>query len=211
MPTVIDGTDGVNKVDFSEIATGTPSSSTFLRGDGAWAAVDVEGEIADFAAGEPGQPRLVGNAVSVFPNGYPILTVTSTPTYTLTNGRTIETLTTSTTNTNNPPTVAAARITVSQYTGSMRFTIAVQGGCINNASMTYRVALFKNNVLVQQVDTTGVDCDTFYISVNSTCTPSDIMEWRMSTSRSDRSINLFETFVAASNIYTPATLFRPAV
>lgn len=37
MPTIIDGNDGVNKIDFSEIATGTPSSSTFLRGDGAWA------------------------------------------------------------------------------------------------------------------------------------------------------------------------------
>lgn len=37
MPTIIDGTDGVNKVDFSEIATGTPDATTFLRGDGEWA------------------------------------------------------------------------------------------------------------------------------------------------------------------------------
>jgi hypothetical protein len=37
MPTIIDGTDGVNKIDFAEIATGTPNATTFLRGDGEWA------------------------------------------------------------------------------------------------------------------------------------------------------------------------------
>jgi phage-related tail fiber protein len=39
MPTVIDGTDGVSNVDFAEIATGAPDATTFLRGDGVWAAV----------------------------------------------------------------------------------------------------------------------------------------------------------------------------
>jgi hypothetical protein len=41
MPTIIDGTNGVNNIDFSEIATGTPDATNFLRGDGSWQVIST--------------------------------------------------------------------------------------------------------------------------------------------------------------------------
>ena len=67
MPTIIDGTDGVSKVDLSEIATGTPDATNFLRGDGSWQTIETTPTTAQVLAATAGAAEgAVGTYASAF-------------------------------------------------------------------------------------------------------------------------------------------------
>jgi hypothetical protein len=189
----------------SSLGTGTPSASNFLRGDGSWQAVDVEGEIADFAAGEPGQPRLVGNAVSIFPGTYPVLTVTASNDFSVNTGLGTTVADGSTTGSTF---VNGTSHTINKYTGSINFRAVFSTPGVSADTVEGRV--LKNGTVVQTISGTF---DTFGASVgpvNISVVPGDIILWqiRCVSAGAARVANGSNT---ASNGYLLRELYAPAI
>jgi hypothetical protein len=156
MALILDGTDGITQPSITT-AFGLPSGTTAQRpsppvagmlrfntetalveaytGTEWFAGVDVEQAIADFAAGEPGQPRLVGNAVSIFPGTYPVLTVTASNDFSVNEGLGTTVVSNSTTSTSFQD---ATRHVISKYTGSINFRVILSrpGQSLVNCSFT---------------------------------------------------------------------------
>jgi hypothetical protein len=193
----------------SSLGTGTPSASNFLRGDGAWEIVDVEGEIADFAAGEPGQPRLVGQAVSAFPGTYPVLTVTASDAQSVNNGL-------GTTVANGPSTSSASFVdstshTILKYTGTIRFRVIVDwvGG---NNDVGFELRVLKNGVQAAIfTGTAPVLGAAGPYSSEISVVPTDIVLWQLRKTSGDGPIRTENGNNTASNGYATAILYAPAV
>jgi hypothetical protein len=217
MSLILDGTQGITSsggtnvlqggaVKISNIdAANTPNDTNFLRGDGSWQPVDVSGEIALFAAGEPGQPRLVGNAVSVFPGTYPVLTVTASDAHSVNNGLGTTVVSNSTTSTSFQD---ATRHVILKYTGSINFRVILSRP--GQGSGTAECRVLKNGVVVQtfsaSVDTFG----TVQGPVNISVIPTDVILWQV------RAVTAGTALVnngsnTASNGYLLRELFAPAV
>ena len=194
------------KITPSSLGTGTPDATNFLRGDGAWEIVDVEGEIADFAAGEPGQPRLVGNAVDNFVN-YPVLTITAADTVSIGNiGYTV----TQTTGgwTDSATFVEFARRVIDKYTGSVRFEYtaneAYEGGC------SFEVRILKNSVVAQTSSGTLTNGQSLSFSIDINVIPTDIITVEArKTGGGGRVRGLLGG--TASNTYVLKELFGPSI
>ncbi len=149
--------------------------------------------------GDASAPRLVGKAVKRLQE-MPVLTVSAANTYDATAGITLLPLLTVTTSTSY---VVAYRQTISLYTGSMRFKASHTG-------YTYFgpggwLALYKNNVLVQEY---GTESESFVQrTIDSSVAPGDVLEWRIRTSGGGYSTNFRWDSITASDGYTS----RPAI
>jgi hypothetical protein len=192
----------------SSLGTGTPDATNFLRGDGAWEIVDVEGEIADFAAGEPGQPRLVGNAVSVFPGTYPVLTVTASDAVSVANG-----LTTirSSGSVSGSTFVDGIEHVTTLYAGVIRFRGSTER-VIGTGDSNYEIQVLKNGVLATTftgivTQATGGQSHTAEITVAA----NDTILWQIRRTSGGFTIALNNGTNTASNGYVSRGLFAPAV
>jgi hypothetical protein len=192
----------------SSLGSGTPSASNFLRGDGSWQPVDVEGEIADFAAGEPGQPRLVGNAVSLFPGTYPVITgVTASNAFSVENGLTVSQ--SSSGFTNSTTFIDAVRIIVTKYSGTIRFRTTVSNELFTGDA-DYQAEVRKNDTLVQTFTGTLFSNSSAGLTADISIAPDDEILWRIRRTSGAR-VELVIGSNTASNGYITAGLFRPAV
>jgi hypothetical protein len=195
----------------SSLGTGTPSASNFLRGDGAWEIVDVEGEIADFAAGEPGQPRLVGNAVSVFPGTYPVLTVTASDAHSVANG--LGTVVANSGISGSASFVNGTQHIINKYTGSINFRVSIMQ-MSGSGSGSYEVRVLKNGVQAQIFSGTLGDFASAGIGpANISVVPTDDILWqfRATGGASPLTFQISNSSNTASNGYASRLLFAPAV
>jgi hypothetical protein len=238
MPLILDGTEGITQPSITT-AFGLPAGTTAQRPDPAeagmvrfntetglletytgseWSAgVDVEQAIEDFARGEPGQPRIVGQAVAEILS-YPVISTTAGNEFTLGAGRgsIVEAVTTSTSNTDNPPTVVGFRITPKLFTGTARFSVAVQ--IISDtrpATLNYRLRLFKNNTEVANLDGSASFPNFAAPPVRSanadvSLAPDDVFEWRYSLISGGTGVALSAPFITGTNGYIVAEIFKPA-
>jgi hypothetical protein len=230
MSLILDGTDGITQPSITT-AFGLPAGTTAQRpsppvagmlrfntetalveaytGTEWSAGVDVEQAIADFAAGEPGQPRLVGQAVSVFPGTYPVLTVTASDAQSVNNGL-------GTTVANGPATSSTSFVdstshTILKYTGTIRFRVIVDwvGG---NNDVGFELRALKNGVQASIFTGTAPVLGaagpyTAEISV----VPTDIVLWQLRRTSGDGPIATENANNTASNGYATAILYAPAV
>jgi hypothetical protein len=141
--------------------------------------------------GATGAPRLIGRAAKRFAD-YPVLTVSAADTASVNNGSNFELLTTVTADTSNPPTVVAARYTISLYTGSIRFKATHQE---NTGSFSSRLSVFKNGTLVQAYTTNVPATRTNDISVST----GDVIEWRHSTISDGSGVSLVTNIIATAS------------
>jgi hypothetical protein len=172
--------------------------------------VDVEDEIADFAAGEPGQPRLVGNAVSVFPGTYPVLTVTASDAQSVNNG--LGTTVANGHNVSGYNFVNSTSHTINKYTGAIRFRVSstlVDGW--TGIPIGYELRVLKNGVQAAifsgTITATSSPTNTADISV----VPGDIILWQLRRTSTDSIIRTDNGNNTASNGYVIAVLYAPAV
>lgn len=151
--------------------------------------------------GETGAPRIVGRAAKRWAD-YPVLTVTAADTATADIGSNFESLTTVTSSTSNPPTVVAARYTISKYTGAIRFKAS---HFTADGFFQSRLSIFKNNTLIQAYTTnsTALVARTNDVSV----APNDVIEWRHGTSVSGPSSNVQNFSATASDSYIQRLLY----
>jgi hypothetical protein len=172
-----------------------------------WSAgVDVEQAIADFAAGEPGQPRLVGNAVDNFVN-YPVLTIAAAATVSIGDiGYTV----TQTTGgwTDSATFVEFVRRVINKYTGSVRFTYtaneAFEGGC------SFEVRILKNSVVAQTSSGTLTNGQSLSFTIDINVIPTDIITVEArKTGGGGRVRGLLSG--TASNTYVLKELFGPSI
>jgi len=152
--------------------------------------------------GASGAPRIVGSAAKYF-DDYPVLTVSAADTYSVSFGLILETLTTTTTNSDNPPTVVAYRYTVELYSGSMRFKATHASSSSFEVS---RLSLYKNGSLVQAYTTTSTSGTAR--SVDVSITSGDILEWRHSAT-GGASSGVSNVSVTADDGYTTRNLYLP--
>ena len=182
------------------------ASATGGGASGTWG-ISITGNAAtstnatDIANGATGALRIVGIAAKRLVD-YPVLTFTAADTTTVDIGTNFESLTTITSSTSNPPTVVAARYTIQNYTGAIRFKASHS---TSDGVFISRLSIFKNGTLIQAYTTfsTGNVARTNDVSV----TPGDIIEWRHSTgdvSATSRVLNLSAT---ASNSYLVRSLY----
>lgn len=149
--------------------------------------------------GDATAPRIVGKAVKRLQD-MPVLTVTAADTYSTQNGDGALSLLNSTSSTSY---VVAFRYTIALYTGSIRLKAAhcYEEGYGGQSSY---LALYKNNVLVQEYSTTST---TFVQRTNDiSCAPGDVFEWRI---RSQFSVPSYfqSNGSTASNGYTTRALY----
>jgi hypothetical protein len=169
--------------------------------------VDVGQAIADFASGAPGQPRLVGNAVSVFPGTYPVLTVTASDAFSVANGLNI--LRQSINMNNGNSNLDGPELQVIKYTGTIRFRLNLTA--INFLAKTYSISVFKNNVLVQNFS--GSYTSPTGLTIDISVVPNDVILWRLiSFSGGETGFQgMSMGNNTASNGYLLRELFAPAV
>jgi hypothetical protein len=229
MPLILDGTEGITQPTITT-AFGLPAGTTAQRpaspeagmvrfntdtglletytGTEWSAGVDVEQAIADFAAGEPGQPRLVGNAVSLFPGTYPVLTVTASDAVSVNNG--LGTTVANGPNVSSSTFTNSTSHTIDKYTGTIRFRVTVPW-VGPNSTANFELRALKNGtqvaIFTSSVGVLGVAGPfTAEISV----VPTDIILWQIRSTNGEgvRTVNGSNT---ASNGYVLAELYRPAV
>jgi hypothetical protein len=122
--------------------------------------------------GDATAPRIVGKAAKRLQD-MPVLTVTAADTYSTQNGDGALSLLTSTSSTSY---VVAFRYTIALYTGSIRLKASHRYEEGFGGQSSY-LALYKNNVLVQEYSTTST---TFVQRTNDvSCVPGDVFEWRI--------------------------------
>jgi hypothetical protein len=230
MALILDGTDGITQPSITT-AFGLPSGTTAQRpsppvagmlrfntetalveaytGTEWSAGVDVEQAIADFAAGEPGQPRLVGNAVSIFPGTYPVLTVTASDAHSVNNGL-------GTTVANGPSVSGSTFVdstshTILKYTGTIRFRVNVLWA--SGGEVGFQTRVLKNGAEVAIFSGTAPvlgSGGTFTSEIS--VVPTDIILWQVRRSGGDAgSIRTENGNNTASNGYATAILYAPAV
>jgi len=148
--------------------------------------------------GDASAPRIVGKAAKRLQD-YPVLTVSAADTYDASIGSNPLSLLSQTTSASY---VVAQRYTIANYTGSMRFKAAH----LVDDGFTAYLALYKNNVLVQQYSATA---PVFIQRINDvSVSPNDVLEWRIrmieftNTSTAFRNDGIF-----ASNAYASRTLY----
>jgi len=148
--------------------------------------------------GDASAPRLVGKAVKRLQE-MPVLTVSAADTYDASIGSAPVSLLTSTSSTSY---VVAQRFTIANYTGSLRFKASHTGADdgSNNYIFTGYLALYKNNVLVQEYSKTGA---TFTQRTNDvTVAPSDGFEWRIRVQTGGTATFFGSPLISGSDAYT---------
>jgi hypothetical protein len=121
--------------------------------------------------GDATAPRIIGKAIKRIQD-MPVLTVSAADTYDISNGSTPLSLLTTTTGTTY---VVAFRYTITTYTGSIR--LKASHGTDGTGGLTAYLALYKNNVLIQQYTTSS---DLLVQRTNDvSCSPGDVFEWRI--------------------------------
>lgn len=192
------------------LGTGTPGSGNFLRGDGSWQPVDVSGEIALFASGAPGQPRLVGNAVSEFPGTYPVLTVTASDAHSVNNGL-------GTTVVDGPLNgtttfVNGTSHTINKYTGSIRFRTITRITWQTGSPANFETRVLKNGVVLQNYTGTLQQAGGTTHVIDISVVPGDVILWQTRwTGGAAESFYTQNGNNTASNGYLVRNLFAPAV
>lgn len=135
---------------------------------------------------------------------YPVLTVTAADTYSTVFGDGAVSILASTTSTSY---VAAYRYTIALYTGSIRLKASHCHEEGYGGQNSY-LALYKNNVLVQEYSTTS---NTFVQrTADVSCAPGDVFEWR--TRSQFGATSYFQVIGStASNGYTTRPLYIAAL
>lgn len=152
--------------------------------------------------GDASAPRLVGKAVKRLQE-MPVLTVSAADTYDASFGSAPVSLLTSTFSTSY---VVAQRYTIANYTGSLRFKASHTGADdgSNNYIFTGYLALYKNNILIQEYSKTG---GTFTQRTNDvTVAPGDVLEWRIRVLTGGTTTLFGSPLISGSDAYTT----RPA-
>lgn len=152
--------------------------------------------------GDATAPRIVGKAAKRLQD-YSVLTVSAADTYDVSAGTNPVLFLSSTTSSIYQ---VAFRYTIANYTGSIRLkashtTIVDEFG----AASAY-LALYKNNVLVQQY----VNNSTFAFIQRTndvSCVPGDVFEWRIRIDPSGFNTNFRVDSATASNGYTARPLY----
>lgn len=150
--------------------------------------------------GDAAAPRLVGKALKRFEE-MPVLTVSASNAYSVDFGSNAQTLTTSTTNGNNPPTVVSQRYTIDKFTGSIRFKLSHYNPGVDT---TVYLSIYKNNTLIQAYSTASMTPvqRTNDVSV----VPGDVIEWRHSSTGGSTSATVSPSATATDG-YTSRTAY----
>ena len=150
--------------------------------------------------GDATAPRMVGKAIKRIQE-MPVLAVSAADTYDISSGSTpLSLLTTSTSSSY----VVAFRYTIQTYSGSVRLKASHTGADDGVSGLTAYLALYKNNVLVQEYSTSSL---SFTQRINDvSCAPSDVFEWRIRGQFAGYQFNFRRDSQTASNGYTS----RPA-
>jgi hypothetical protein len=199
---LVDGAVTIPKIG----ATGTPGSGNFLRGDGSWQPVDVSGEIALFASGAPGQPRLVGNAVSPFPGTYPVLTVTASDDTSVENG--IVTSPASSAFTSSSSFIDGTKHTILKYTGSIRFSVFVDTDGFGDGT-SWQLRVLKNGTEVTSfTGSQSFSQTTGPFTADISIVPDDVILWQIrKTGGSTTNVRVRNRSNTATNGYLLRPLF----
>lgn len=150
--------------------------------------------------GDATAPRIIGKAAKRLQD-MPVLTVTAADTYSTQNGDGALSLLTST---GSSSYAAAFRYTISLYTGSIRLKATHTASFDDFGTNIGYMALYKNNVLVQEystASTTGVQRTN-----DVSCAPGDVFEWRI-RSQYGQPTYIFNNSGTASNGYTTRALY----
>jgi hypothetical protein len=133
---------------------------------------------------------------------YPVLTVSAADTYSVSIGVGAESLLSSTSSNSYQ---VARRYTIGKYTGSIRFKAShVRATDGNNVYSGY-LAIYKNNVLVQEYSTTS---STAVARTNDvSIVPGDVIEWRIRAQFTDYTTSISSVSATASNGYTTRDLY----
>lgn len=184
-----------NEILETETAPGAPGKSSLWK---RWS----KNVIAMFE-GALNAPRLLGEAIARGGYGLPVLTITSTDAFDISEG-TLQVYgpaamigTTA---------VSALKVTIQTYTGAMRFRVSHASG---GGGWSANLALYKNGSLVISLATTSMVAVARVVDV--VIAPGDIIEWLHSSSGSSGISNTSAFGIRGSNCYIPQTAFRRAV
>lgn len=162
--------------------------------------------------GAAGAPRLVGNAVSLFPGTYPVLTVTASDAVSVINGLGTTQTGGSSTSTANPPTDVRVRHVPEKYTGTIRFRASFGRQPEYNQPDTYRLAVRKNGTILQEYSVSvGVQSFTplTAVSIDISVVPNDEITWAISSVQNAAPSRVNNGNNTASNGYLLRELFAP--
>lgn len=152
--------------------------------------------------GDASAPRIVGKAAKRLQD-YPVLTVSAANTYDASTGSNPLALLTATTSNSY---VVAQRYTIANYTGSMRFKAAHCNA--GGDGFTVYLAIYKNNVLVQEYTTTSTNGIFVQRTNDVSVAPGDVIEWRFRLASFSGTTTLFRNdSIFASDAYTGRTLY----
>lgn len=150
--------------------------------------------------GDSTAPRIVGKAIKR-PQDMPVLTVSAANTYEANTGSTPISFLQSTVSGSY---VVAYRYTIVLYTGTIRLKSSHTIGYDEFNSGPGYLALYKNNVLVQEYINNSTSA---YIQRTNdvSCAPGDVFEWRIKTTGAGFSTFYRNDGITASNGYTGRT------
>lgn len=162
--------------------------------------------LASFASGDPGQPKIIGQAAALI-NSYPPITISASNAYVIVRGLGYQELLLNGGADTNPPTTVGRRYTVETFTGAARFQITFSGQS--------RMALYKNNTLIQQwTNSTDVGFGATTATVDVSIQVGDVIEWRQANATTSHPwVNggAQTAIVTGSNTYIVAELFKPVL
>lgn len=151
--------------------------------------------------GDATAPRIVGKAVKRLQD-YSVLTVSAADTYSTDIGDGRVSLLTVTTSASY---VVAYRYTILLYTGSIRLRASHTSANDDFGNFIGYMALYKNNVLVQEYSTYSA---AYIQRVNDvSCAPGDVFEWRIRAQFSGYPTAFRSDSGTASNGYTSRSLY----